>query len=101
MSTSAIKFSNEQLRPAADKFAQLYYFSRQMIDTWEAQGVEVQLGDFKQILADGAEVDGRPVITVQQVVDLVTQAKTFVSEMEANNKQLLNTVLLVAVNTRG
>ncbi len=95
-----IKFCNERARQAADKLAQSYYFANEVLDQWNALGGEAGVPNDASVIIDGAQVDGRPVITgamVHSLIDLIALLK---ADFEANTQLHLGTILKVAVNTR-
>ncbi len=105
----AIKFSNEKLRVVADLMAQLYNIGKSMNDEWTARGLAAVIpDDASQILCDsaygtdGADGDGRPIVTGQDLHNIVRgNAEFFVALLEDNSNERLNMILSVAVNTRG
>ena len=95
----AIRFANERVRVAADRFAQLYYWCGIVRDEFIAQDIASLIPDSADVIIDGSATDGRPIITgadVHNIKDLVVE---FIGNLDANTAWKLNEVLSVAVNT--
>ena len=93
----AIKFANEDIRIAADKIAQAYYFAKKLRNFWFANNMGAVFPS-AEVVDDGASVDGRPVIDGNKVLLMVTRCEELINDLEANGNAKLNTVLSVAVN---
>ena len=96
----AVRFANEQGRVLADALSTAYWTAKRVMANYYA---DPALGDAftagsAEVVADGAETDGRPVITGNDVLGIVTRASELVADMEANGNAKLNTVLALAVN---
>ena len=99
MTVQAVKFSNEKIRPAADRLAQLYNFANTVIDEWNAlEGIKL-IPNNSEVIADNAENDGRTIITGADANNVIDRLQEFVNDMNANTSEKLNTVLKPAVNT--
>ena len=97
--TQAVKFCNEQIRPAANIFARLYYDAKQVYQTWMALNLgEIIAYNNTDPVIDGSAIDGRPVISGVDVSGLMNRLGEIISDLEANNNAKLNTVLKVATN---
>ncbi len=96
----AVKFTNEQARPMADLYAQAYYALKSLSDVWDAQNIVTIIPNAPDVIIDGSASDGRAAITGAMVNGLVTNAKAFVADLEANSKLKLNGLLKIAVNPR-
>jgi hypothetical protein len=102
----AIKFANEDIRPAADALSQLYYRAKDILARWSANGQNVTAlfapfdGTLVMDKASVAPTDGRPPITTAQVNNIISRLNEFVVDYEAGGNAKLNTVTAVAVNTR-
>ena len=94
----AVRFSNEQARPTADVYAQLYYHLKTFADTWDAQGIGTIIPNTADVIIDGSVQDGRAAVTGAMINGLVTNAKAFVTDLEASSKLKLNGLLKIAVN---
>ena len=94
----AIQFCNTQIRPAADKFAQLYREAKRIQDEYNALGMSTTIPNTTDTVIDGAVTDGRPVITGQLVTAFVGGLKQFTDTMEANANQLLDLTLQISPN---
>ncbi len=95
---TAIKFSNERVRTAADVSAQGYYRAKSLIDQWTAQGLDVVIPNDATVMPDGADTDGRPVITGADIHGMVAILKSYVAMVEANSSAALTQILKVAVH---
>jgi hypothetical protein len=98
-SPEAIRFSNEQIRPMADRLAKCYYAAKQLVNNWNDQNLASVLppGD-ATVVDDGSATDGRHPISADNAYGIVLQANALVTSMEASNGANLAAVLLAAVN---
>ena len=94
----AIRFCNERVRVAADKFGQLYNWCVSVQNEWAAQGIGALIPNDSSPIIDGAQTDGRPLITGADVNTLAARVTEFISLLEANTNAKLNHILKVAVN---
>jgi len=95
----AITFSNEQIRPAANSLAQLYYEAKRVSQQWTALGMSSLItNSVDDTMIDGAATDGRPLIDGADVNNIVNRLTEFITDMEASGNAKLNTVLAVAPN---
>ena len=94
----AVKFCNERVRQAADRFAQLYWWSKIVAEEWAAQGIGTLIPNDASVLMDGSATDGRSVLTGMDVNALAGQVSAFIAGMEANANANLNIIHKVAVN---
>jgi len=96
----AIKFSDEQVRTMADKYAQAYYAFKTVVDTWTAQGISALIPSTPDLIADQSVTipDGRAQITGAMVNGLIANAQAFIADLEANSKLKLTGLLKIAVN---
>lgn len=94
----AIRIANEKIRPAADRFGQLYNFVKSL----QAEGVaESWLTLFPadvQTISDGADIDGRAVITNADVRNFIALVGTFITYMEQTANANRDLTLRIAVN---
>ena len=95
----AIRIANDNIRPAADRFGQLY----NLMKAYQAEAVaEDWLALFpanSEIIEDGSATDGRAPITNQEVRDFIQTVITpYINFMEANSFVLRNLTLKIAVN---
>jgi hypothetical protein len=97
---TAISFSNNKARPMADSMAKLYYQCKDIVNTWNATGMSTNIPNDTTVLSDGAAVDGRNPVTNANVTSIITRAQEFITDYEATSSAKLNTVLVVAVNTK-
>ena len=94
----AVRIANEKIRPAADRFGQLYNFVKAL----QAEGIaESWLTLFPataDVLTDGSEVDGRAPITNTDVRSFITLVGTFITYMEQTANANRDLTLRIAVN---
>lgn len=97
----AVKFANEHARTICDKYAQLYYAAKTVLDVWGAQGIGALVPNTTDVIVDGSAQDGRATITGANVNGLITQLGLFVADLDANTKAKLNVLLKIAVHPEG
>ena len=97
---SAVKFSNEKVRVAADRLARAYNFAVQVVDEWNALGGATFIPNDSQSVVDGSASDGRPQITGAMVNNIINRLSELKTDYQATSSAKLNTILQVAVNTR-
>lgn len=96
----AVKFGNETVRPQLDRIAQAYNAACAIIDEWYAQDMASNIpNDVGELLMDGSDTDGRPVMTGADVTNVITWLISFRDGLEANGNASLNVILSGAVNT--
>lgn len=98
-SSQAVRFCNEKVRPAADGLAQVYNDAKRVLAEWNAAGGVALVPNTADVVADRADVDGRPVITGEKVNNVMNRIGELISDYEAGGNAKLNTILQVAVNT--
>lgn len=96
--SEAVAFSNKRVRPSADKAAQLYYFSKEVIQEWYANDLASLIPPTDDVIDDGSATDGRHPITGNDVNNLITLLQEYVTRMEATGNAQLNVTLGIAVN---
>lgn len=96
---SAIKFSNEVIRPAADRIIQLYWFAKNAQQQFTAKSLSSVIPNDSSPVSDNATVDGRTPITGFDINVVLSWLGTFVTTAEATTNLELNQVGKVAVNT--
>jgi len=94
----AVRFCNERVRQAADKFGQLYNWCTAVQNEWAAQGIGALIPNDASAIIDGAQTDGRPLITGADVNTLAARVTEFTNLLEATSNEKLNEILKVAVN---
>lgn len=97
---TAIGFSNEQIRPLADKLAQIYTQCKTIVNVWNAQSMGTVITNTSDIIEDGSGSgsDTRNQITGADATNIITRAQEFITDYEEFTNAKLNTVLKVAVN---
>ena len=63
-----------------------------------AQDISTLIPNSTETIGDGADVDGRPVITGADVYAVKDLALALITDLEANGSAKLNQLLCVAVN---
>lgn len=83
-----VKFCNEGVRVAADKFAEAYYAAKALTEAYDATGMEALLGDdetFNNWIEDGSAADGRPQISTGGVKLTISNIKTLITQLETTD----------------
>lgn len=97
----AVAFCNSRLRPAYDRFAQLYYEAKGLYQEWTANGLGTIIAyDNADLVVDGSASDGRHPISGVDVNNFMTRLGELIADMEANTNAKLNTVLAGATNSQ-
>ena len=96
----AIKFSNEQIRPAADRYMQLYWSAKQLVADWTSKGMAQLFPNDSSVVMDGSDVDGRTPITGADVNIMVSHLNALIADLEASNNLKRNQIQKIAVNER-
>lgn len=95
----AIFVANNRIRPLADRFGQLYNLCKAYQAEAQAEGWSAMFaGGAGNIVSDGADVDGRAVITDADVASFITNVGTFITNMEASSNAMRNNALKIATN---
>lgn len=98
----AVRFCNEQARVFADALASAYWTAKAMVANYYSDpdlGTAFTNG-IAETISDGAVIDGRPIITGNDALGIITRASELIADLEAGNNAKLNTVLALAVNGR-
>ena len=95
----AVLIANSKIRPLADRLGQLYNLTKALqaeaaAENWGA----LFAGGAGNVIVDGAETDGRALITDADVVAMNTLVSAYVTFMEQSANANRNLVLRVAVN---
>lgn len=95
-----IRFSNERARVFADMLSSTYWMAKELIANYYADPElgNTLIANMGEALDDGATQDGRPIVTGNDLLGIVTRASDLVDDLEADNNAKLNTILAVAVN---
>ncbi len=94
----AIRFCDEQMRPLADKLAQLYNLAKALQADAAANGLVALFPADGQAIADSSSVDGRNPITNTDINNLIALVTSFINFMEASANANRNLVHKIAVN---
>ena len=96
----AVRFCNEQIRVLADTLLTAFRTAEAVRDFYYAHP---ELSDLfnqnaSEFVSDGSEADGRPRITGNDVLLLITRASELSADYRSSNNAKLNTLLKAAVN---
>lgn len=97
----AIFVVNNHIRPAADKFAQLYNRCKALAAEASAENWAALFPNNADIIIDGAASDGRAIITNADVNVFITIITGYITFMEQNSNANRNNVFKIATNTGG
>jgi len=95
----AVRICNEKIRNLADKAGQFYnlckaYQAEALAENWSAMFV----GGSGNVISDGAETDGRSVITDADVTSFIAFIGAQITAYEATSNANRNLVMKMAVN---
>ena len=98
-----VRFCNEKLRVLADALSTAYYAAVAVTQAYYADPSlgELLSANMSGAVLDGSQTDGRPIVTGNDALGLITRASELVADYEANGNAKLNTVLAAAVNGQG
>lgn len=95
----AIRVANDKMRPLADRVGQLYNLCKMLQAEAVAEGWTAMFtGGAGNTIMDGADVDGRAVITDADIAAFITDISTFITDMEAASNARRNRALKISVN---
>lgn len=94
----AIRIANEKIRPAADRFGQLYNYLKALQAEASAEGWLSLFPNDAQVISDGSDVDGRAPITNAEVRSFITLAGAYLTFMEQTSNANRDLALKIAVN---
>jgi len=94
----AILVANSKVRPAADRFGQLYGFLKILQVEVAAENWLILFPADNEIVVDGSAVDGRTPITNNDVRAFITLAGAYLTFMEQSANANLNLTMKIAVN---
>lgn len=94
----AIKFCNEQIRPIADRFMQLYWAGKSAAADFTADDLAGLFPNDDSIVVDGSAQDGRTPITGADVNIMLSHINAYAADMEATSNLKRNQIDKVAVN---
>jgi hypothetical protein len=94
----AIRVANEKIRPAADRFGQLYNLLKALQAEATAEAWLTLFPLDSQTISDGSDVDGRAVITNTEIRNFITLAGAYVTFMEQSANANRDLALKIAVN---
>lgn len=95
----AINICNSKLRRLADLSAQFYnlckiYQAEAQAENWTS----LFLGGASNVIIDGAEIDGRAIITDADITSMITFVGSQITAYEANTNANRNLIMKIAVN---
>jgi hypothetical protein len=94
----AVRWSNDKLRPLADRFGQLYNQCKSLQAEFVADGAAALFPATADLVADGSDIDGRTPVTNQDINTLIGVVSSFITYMEQTGNANRNAVLKIAVN---
>lgn len=97
-SVQAIAFSDAYIRTQANKLGQLYWLAKETVGLWSALGMSSTIANTADVILDGADTDGRPIITGAKATAVINLLSAFITDYEASTNSKLNSVLQVASN---
>lgn len=97
----AVRFSNEEIRPLADAYANLYFAAKRVAAAWSAQDIGTLIPNTSDVIIDGSATDGRAAITGAKVNGLISACGALVTDLEANSNLKRDILLQIAVNVKG
>lgn len=83
-----IRFANEGLRPCATLLGAAYYAAKQLVESYDATGLDAKLGDdptYSNVIEDGSASDGRPAISVGGVKLTITNLRALITQLETTD----------------
>jgi hypothetical protein len=75
-----------------------YWSAKKLLSNWNALAMSTKFPNDASPVMDGAQTDGRPVITGAMVNNIVNRAQEIITDYEATSSAKLNTVAQVQVN---
>ena len=94
----AIRIANEKIRPAADRFGQLYNYVKALQAEGLAEDWLTLFPNDTETISDGSDVDGRAIISNTDVRSFITVIGAYITFMEQAGNANRNLVLKIAVN---
>lgn len=95
----AIRIANEKIRTLADRAGQFYNLCKAYQAEAQAEGWSALFtGGSANVINDGADLDGRAVITDADVTSFITFIGSQITAYEATSNANRNLVLKIAVN---
>lgn len=94
----AILIANEKIRPAANRFGQLYGFLKILQAEATAESWLTLFPNDSELLVDGSAVDGRTPITNADARAFITLAGAYLTFMEQASAANLNLTMKIAPN---
>ena len=95
----AVRIANEKIRTLADKAGRFYNLCKAYQAEAQAEGWSAMFtGGAANTISDGAETDGRAIITDADVTSFITFIGSTITSFEATSNANRNLVLKIAVN---
>lgn len=92
----AIAFVDGKIRPIADRLAQLYFDAKQITAEYDGRNLGVSVMPANNDVIGTS--DGRPDCTGNLALGIIYRLNEFIADYEANSKEKLVSVLVVAPN---
>ncbi len=94
----AVLISNDKMRKAADRAAQLYLLFKSLQIEYNAENWNALFPADAELIVDGSAIDGRTPITNNDVRGMFTFIDAYITFMEQNTNLNRNLVNKIAVN---
>lgn len=94
----AVKFCNEQIRPAAEAILKAYYRAKEVRNKWYADNMGAILPVGGGTVVDGSESDGRTPIVSDDAILVINRLEDLINDLEAGGNAKLNTLVKPSVN---
>lgn len=78
----AIAFSNGRVRPICDEMCTAYLSAKKLLAEWQAQNIAAVIPNDANQIADGSQVDGRPLVVDSAVNSVIARLAEFVAWLE-------------------
>jgi hypothetical protein len=97
----AIAFENTMGRAYAERMYGAYIAAKELVSIWNAQSLSAVIPNTStDVFSDGAQTDGRPIVTGANMTNIITRAQELITDYEATSNAKLNTFLALAVTPR-
>lgn len=93
-----VRFSNERLRPLCDAGQSAFRSAVHFLAEWDAKGLGDTIPNTDDVVADGADVDGRGAVTGADMHRVYAFWAGMVGSLQVGNSDDLAAINRVAVN---
>ena len=94
----AIRIANEKIRPAADRFGQLYNYLKALQAESTAESWLTLFPNNVETVSDGSDTDGRAIVTNAEIRNFISLAGSYISFMEQAGNANRDLALKIAMN---